>query len=205
VTRNRDYRDEISFFGATQRLDPGVPRNRMNLALALRRAGDSGGAQSHLRAATALWPGYTQARLLEAHLLQDAQRPAEALAVLRDGAPWAEGRAEFHYRVGLACDALKRPQEALRAYETASRLDPGFWPADLKAGVLSMRLGRSRAARAHLEKALRAARWRLPEGIYYLALAYRNLGMSRDEQRVRAVLRRAAPELAEAYRRGEPP
>ncbi|MBI5239501.1 MAG: tetratricopeptide repeat protein [Elusimicrobia bacterium] len=201
AARNADYRDELAFHQATDRLDPGVPRNHMNLALALQRAGQPRAAEEHLRRALSLWPGYNEARLLLAQTLLAQGRPGQALALLRAGLPWGQGRAGYQFKLGRAWELSGRPQQALDAYAAASRLDPAFWPADLRAGAVLLRLGRLRQARARLEQALRTTRWRLPEGIYHLALAYRGLGLAGQERRARAVLRQAAPTLAASYPR----
>ena len=96
---------------------------------------------------------------------------------------------------------LKKPQQALGAFDAAVQRDPTYWPADLRAGELLVRLGRFREARARLERALETTHWRLPEGIYYLALAHRGLGSPGPERRARAALRQAAPALAAVYPR----
>lgn len=199
--RNRDYRDELAFQQSTARSDPGVPRNQVNLALAFQSAGQAGRAEEHLRRALDLWPGYTQARLLLArHYLGDG-RADEALRLLQEGEAWGGRQADFQYRLGRTWTMLKRPQQALRAFDAAVRIDPTYWPADLRAGELLVRLGRFREARARLERALETTHWRLPEGIYYLALAHRGLGSSGPERRARAALRQAAPALAAVYPR----
>ena len=131
--------------------------------------------------------------------------PADALAELRAGLRWGGQRAEFQYRLGRAYAMLGRPRDAVAAYEAAAGSDPAFWPADLKAGELQVRLGRFREGSAHLKKALSTTRWGLPEGIYYLALAYRGMGRPRQAERTYAVLPRASPKLAAAYRAGTSP
>ena len=68
-----------------------------------------------------------------------------------------------------------------------------------------MRLGHLKEGSAHLKKALFTTRWQLPEGIYYLALAYRRMGMPERAERTYAVLRRASPRLAASYRTGSRP
>ncbi|MCX5793949.1 MAG: tetratricopeptide repeat protein [Elusimicrobia bacterium] len=204
-SRNRDYRDELAFYQATDRLDPGIPRNHVNLALTLQRAGQTRRAEAELRSAVRLWPGYTDARLLLAEQLMAQDRPADAMTELREGLPWGAKEAEFQYALGRAHEMSGRLREALAAYEAAAGCDPAYWSADLKAGELQVRLGRFKEGSAHLRQALATTRWGLPEGLYYLALAYRGLRMPRQAARTYAVLLRASPRLAAAYREGRSP
>ncbi|MDD5627560.1 MAG: tetratricopeptide repeat protein, partial [Elusimicrobia bacterium] len=205
VARNRDYRDELAFYQATDRRDPGIPRNQVNLALALQRSGRADQAEARLRTALRLWPGYTYARLLLADQLMARRRPAEAVTELRAGLAWGGKEAAFQYALGRAYELSGRLGPALTAYESAARCDPSFWPADLKAGRLQVSRGRFQEASAHLRRALAETRWGLPEGLYYLALADRGLGRPKQAARTYAVLLRASPKLAAAYRGGRPP
>jgi len=205
VSRNRDYRNELAFYQATDRLDCGIPRNHVNLALALQRAGQARQAEAHLRSALRLWPGYTQARVLLADHLMTRNHPSEALAELREGLRCTGTDARLHYGLGRVHAALGRPRDAVAAYEAALRSDPSLWAADLQAGALLVRLGHLKEGSAHLKKALFTTRWQLPEGIYYLALAYRRMGMPERAERTYAVLRRASPRLAASYRTGSRP
>jgi tetratricopeptide (TPR) repeat protein len=203
--RNQDYRDELAFYRATDKSDPGIPRNHVNLALALQRSGQARQAEAELRSALRLWPGYTQARLLLAEQLTAEDRSADAITELYEGMQWGEKEAEFQYGFGRAYAISGRLRQALTAYEAAAELDPSFWPADLEAGKLQVRLCRFKEGCTRLKQALSATRWRLPEGIYYLAMAYRGLRMSEQAERTYAVLLQASPRLAAIYRSGSNP
>ncbi|MBI3552007.1 MAG: hypothetical protein HY077_05760 [Elusimicrobia bacterium] len=108
LRRNRDYRDDLSFFLATQALDDGIPRVHFNLAQAYAYKDEPDLAQAQYLTGLRLWPEALKGRLEFARFLLDRDRPAEALAQL-------ETARRYH-------PDSARVSEALRGYQTRQAL-----------------------------------------------------------------------------------
>ncbi|MBI4351914.1 MAG: hypothetical protein HY550_10770 [Elusimicrobia bacterium] len=84
VRRGPEFRDPLALFSAAVARDPAVPRAQANLAAALLRKGDCGGAVSHSRTAAGLDPGNRQFLLRLAYNLAWCGRGGESALLLKD-------------------------------------------------------------------------------------------------------------------------
>jgi tetratricopeptide (TPR) repeat protein len=119
LRRNRDYRDDLSFFAATNAVDDGIPRVHFNLAQAYAYAGDDARAEAEYRRGAALWPDALQGRLRYARFLAARGRRAQALSELEELARRHPGHPLVASAVGEACAGLKTPRRP--CYDPAVR------------------------------------------------------------------------------------
>jgi tetratricopeptide (TPR) repeat protein len=104
-------------------LDPGLADAHLNLGRLDHEAGELGKAEMHYRRAVQSAPDDATAHFNLAVLLEDRDRPDEAIqayaqAIARD----PDGAADAHYNLGLLLEARGRRDEAMRHLMAARRL-----------------------------------------------------------------------------------
>lgn len=105
---------------------PLLPRLWLDRADTHRQRGDFVAAEADLRAALAINPGYLQAVMRLADVLEQASRPDEALAVVAQGLRHEPLYAPLHgYRADLLW-RMERRDEAFATLSQALRLDPEY-------------------------------------------------------------------------------
>ncbi|HEY8607671.1 MAG TPA: tetratricopeptide repeat protein [Noviherbaspirillum sp.] len=82
-------------------------------------------------------------------LLIDGGQFLEAYAVLQEGAAQCPRHALLRFNLGIACEDLDRPDEAIQAYGDALRLDPGLGDAHFNLARLHEALGHQARAIRH--------------------------------------------------------
>jgi tetratricopeptide (TPR) repeat protein len=87
-------------------------------------------------------------------LIDERDRPAEALPVLREALRISPDDADARYNLGLALLRLGRSAEARVAFEEALALTPADADARYMLGLALLRLGRHREAAGHFETVL---------------------------------------------------
>jgi len=103
VRRNRDYRDDFTFYRATELVDDHVPRVHLNLAQDYVYRNRPADAEREFRAGLELWPDSVRGRLLFADFLSAQGRAEEARAQIDEALKRAPGdTALLQARVALA-------------------------------------------------------------------------------------------------------
>jgi serine/threonine-protein kinase len=176
----------LKVFRRALELDPGDAEAWNRLGIALRRAGDLEGALVACRKAIELDPDFAAAWFFLGPALRDKGDLQEALTAHRKAIQLDPDEALFHHGLGaLLCDELQDYDGAIRAFETAIRLDPANGThysnlgnvhrvrGDLDAAIHAHRksvelapdngmvwacLGKTLAEQGDLERALRACR-----------------------------------------------
>jgi predicted CXXCH cytochrome family protein len=141
---------------ATQRYNADRPEARSNLGTFYGNQGDAAKAEEEIKAAIRLDPFFVPAYVNLADIYRATGRDPDGEHILREGLKVAPNSAILHHALGLALVRLKRSDEALRELERASTLDPGNPRFAYVYAVAMHSAGKSDAAIANLEKALRA-------------------------------------------------
>ncbi len=108
-------------------MDPDLAEARVNLGRLLHQAGDPAAAEVHYRAALALGPHATAAYDLGL-VLEDLQRPQDAIAAYRRAIEIDPGLADAHYNLARLLEATGDPQGALRHLAHCKRIVDGKRP-----------------------------------------------------------------------------
>ena len=128
LRRNVDWRENEGLLRSGVAHQPTNSKLHYNLGFVLAKSRvppEPAGAIRHLREARALEPALTEAACIEADVLRETGRPAEAVSVLRDAlaqvGPNAPAHRTHFANIGLgeALFALGRPDEALHSYSPA--------------------------------------------------------------------------------------
>ena len=146
-----DYAGAVQMFGqavttmerlGNRQLETAI---RINLAVALEKAGQAEEAEAELRRCVAGATDKRAARMLAGSLIRQ-RRYHEALEVLPND-------AVLHNDVGAKLDQSGRTQEALAAFERAVAIDPTLLSAQYNAGLMLVQLQRECGAIVFLEAA----------------------------------------------------
>jgi Flp pilus assembly protein TadD len=165
------WKDEQTFFAATQKAGGDSPRIRSNIATSRTRNGDLLGAEAVLRAAMADFPNASGLKFNLIHNLIRQQKPDEAQALIdelaRDDArshlPWTLEmmRAQVAVTSGDLDAAIDQVQRLVAAW-------PHRWDLVRLQSALLQRAGRDEAARAILHSYV-AKNWWHDEAVRQLA------------------------------------
>jgi tetratricopeptide (TPR) repeat protein len=154
VSRNENYRSELSIWGDTVAKCPGNQWSQVNLGMALYDQGRTTQALRHFEKSLQLAPDNFGAHndlglaLAKLGRLPEAVNQYETALRLRPTFP------EAHNDLGLALLELDRPAEALGHFETALRLNPGLATVCFNLGKTLAKLGRLEEAIARYEQAI---------------------------------------------------
>ena len=130
---------------------PENPRAHYNLSETWRRAGDAPGAETALRQAIALDPGYVDARVNLAGVLMAKGQPEQALAQLREAVRHAApGDVRARFNLGVTLGILGRMDEAARELAALVREAPREVEARIKLAFALHQLQRLDEARVQL-------------------------------------------------------
>jgi tetratricopeptide (TPR) repeat protein len=149
-------------------------RARLLLGLCYQEAGDKAAAERAWRDAVRRRPADPAARFYLARVEYLRARFEDAEASARLALKLGEPPARVYDLLGLIRAEQNDHDAALAAYEAALRADPGFADPYLNAGLLLLKLGRTREALARLSAAIRLNP-RSPEAFYQRARAYLEL------------------------------
>jgi Tfp pilus assembly protein PilF len=155
LQRNRVWADDLALWQDAAAKGPQMHRARLNLALALQRAGQTEAALRELRVGLALDPGYADGWAIAGTLLYDRGDVDGAEAAYRRALALSPGVAGVYHNLGnLLLSQRRDAVQAAAAYEQCLRLDPGFAPARNNLGQAYESLGRWEAARAQYRLAV---------------------------------------------------
>jgi tetratricopeptide (TPR) repeat protein len=113
--------------------------------------------------------------------LMGAKRHGEALELLQKMTAAHPGFAGGHNLLGTAYTHLGRPDDAVRAFNEAARLDPKDYGSFVAAGECLLVHGRAEEALAQLDRALRLKPWEV-RALALRTLALAGLGREDDEK-----------------------
>jgi tetratricopeptide (TPR) repeat protein len=200
VRRNRDFRDERSFYSATIAADPGVARAHLGLGLACLDAGDDACAEAEFRQTLRLFPQALAARFDLAELLNRRGRYTEESAELAKALQIAPRDPAVLDAVAVSDWRAGRRGEAAAALRTALQAAPDEPLTSELLGELLMDMGRDREAIANLRRTC----WKSETALYALSVALRRIGRGAEAERYLAKLGRLNPRLAAMARTPHP-
>ena len=154
VSRNEDYRSELSIWGDTVAKRPENRWGQCNLGLALSDQGRPAEALPHFERGLKLAPDDPGAHNDLGLALAKLGRRPEAVNQYEAALRLRPAFAEAHNNLGLALLELDRPDEALRHMETALRLRPGLPTVHFNMGKVLARMGRMEEAIARYKEAI---------------------------------------------------
>lgn len=79
---------------------------------------------------------------------------AEAIEAIHQAIAGAPARASFHYLLGFNLAAIRRDEEAIKAFEKVLSLNPNYALAHASLGNLYRKMGQEEKAQIHIKKAL---------------------------------------------------
>jgi tetratricopeptide (TPR) repeat protein len=155
VSRNEDYRSELSIWSDTVAKRPGNRWARCNLGMALYEQGRVAEALPHFERGLKLGPDDPAAHNDLGLALAKLGRLPEAVKQYETALRLLPRFAEAHNNLGLALSEMNRPAEGLSHLETALRLKPGLATVHFNLGNTLAQLGRLEEAMARFEQAIR--------------------------------------------------
>jgi tetratricopeptide (TPR) repeat protein len=170
----RDWTAAASAYREMIRLSKDDPHGHYNLAVALQNLGEIGPAIAEYREVIRLDSKDFKARSNLSGLLID-QKPAEAIALLREAVKNAPGEARMHYNLGFALAQTGDPKGAVAAFQDAVRLAPTDAVTRYQLGTLHFQQKQFKEAEAEFLKVTRLQ----PNNVN----AYINLGVARAGQK----------------------
>ncbi len=126
----------------------------LNLAEALRAAGDRREAEAHYRAALAVEPDLIEARAGLGHALRAWGDPQAALDHLRAAVELDRRDVRVHHSLAMTLSDLGRESEAIEHLRTILEIEPTYVEAHWGLGDLLARRGEVAAASGHFRAAL---------------------------------------------------
>jgi Flp pilus assembly protein TadD len=175
VSRNEDYRSEISIWSDTVAKQPGNARARNNLGLALDEHGQVTAAIAEYREALRCKPDYPAAWNNLGTSLQPLGESVEAVRCFENAIRFDPKYADAHSNLGFVLSQLGRPEEAIAHCERALQLRPDYAEAHNHWGLALGKMDRLPEAISHFEKALQL-KPRFPKALTNLGNARYNLG-----------------------------
>jgi len=141
LSRNRDYRSELSYFRATEMADGSVARVHLALAGVYEGLRQPAAAEAEFRAALRLWPRYRKAQLLFAGFLMDKGRAQESEALLRSAGALSPGDPVIALRLGVCLLEQGHAEQAMEPLRAA--LEETNWASPLALYHLALACRRS--------------------------------------------------------------
>lgn len=179
ITRNADWKDQLTLFSVTSVTSPSSAKVRYNLGVALEDAGRPEEALREYLAAVSIKPLDAKSHLNAGLLLGKMDRAAEASMHL-DQASRIDGSLPHVFTsLGAALTRLGNNEKAAAAFAEAVRRDPDDAIAHYNFGTLRLMMGDPVGSIPHLEKA-RVLNPDEPDGRFQLGLAYLQAGRARD-------------------------
>jgi len=178
VSRNADWKDQLTLFGVTVSTSPRSAKAHYNYGVALEEAGRPEEALGQYLAALAIREDDAKSQYNAGLLLARMGRSAEALEHVQRAARLDPDLPGVHNTLGAICSDLGRTADAEAAFRETMRRDP--LPADRHAalynlGTLMLATGRADRSIEPLEQA-RAIDPDDPDSRYQLGLAYLRTG-----------------------------
>lgn len=129
------------------RVDPSIPTAFANLAAGLQKKGDVAGAIRVLEEGIAHSPKSAYLHLVLARILEGAQEPTRAQALLAQAVELEPGNVDAWTRLGALCFQANEPKRAAECYERVLAIQPTSWQhaADLAQILTRVPGGRPRA------------------------------------------------------------
>jgi len=154
VVRNRDWRDDRTFYQRTLALSPDSYVMHTDLGNLYWKQGQSSPAEQEWRTAAQLSPGAVEALDNLGSLLTSEQRYDEALADLEQALQLVPTDPFVHRDLGDLYKQLGRTQEAEQEYKTAVKLAPFDPRAHTRLGQFYLDRGRFREAESQFRNSL---------------------------------------------------
>jgi tetratricopeptide (TPR) repeat protein len=120
--------------------------------------GLSGTARAAYERALALDPGHAAARINLGRLLHEAGELQAAESVYREGVTRAGNDAVLLFNLGVLLEDMRRPAEAIAAYESALRADPRFADCHYNLALAYEAAGNAQGAIRHMGEYRKLAR-----------------------------------------------
>ena len=159
ISRNGDYRDQLTFFEQTARHAPWSYRAYSELGVAYRRVGDFKHAEEAIRKALVLNPTDGYAYINYGVLADDQGKSQEAEARYTKALQLSlEGieKGAAYFNLGAVRASQRRWQEAVQFYEKAIAVDPaGIMQAYVNIAYAYWELGEKEKALQSLERGLK--------------------------------------------------
>jgi len=153
ASNSGDYSRALGHYQEILKLDPEhvmTYLNRGNVLNALKRYDE---AETAYRKTLALNPYYVFGSVALAKLYLSTGKPAQAVEVLKKVLEWYGGDSEVRVYLGLAYGFQKKFHRAVKEFETALKLDPGYAPAHYYLGIQYRKIDPAKAKK-HLQKYL---------------------------------------------------
>ena len=198
VTRNADWKDQLTLFSVTTLTSPSSAKAHYNLGVVLEDAGRPEDALREYLKAISIKPFDAKSQLNAGLILAKMDRIAEASMHL-DQASRIDGNLPHVYTsLGAAFSRLGRNDEAAEAFLAALQRDPGDAIAHYNLGTLRLMMGDPGGSIPHLESA-RDLNPTEPDGRFQLGLAYLRAGRPRDAIPELSKALELSPDLAAAH------
>jgi Tfp pilus assembly protein PilF/class 3 adenylate cyclase len=181
--------EEAECYRRALALRPGYAEAHNNLAVLLKRRGDTDAAAHHYQQAIGEWPQYAEAHYNYAILLEELRETDAASQQYLNALHWRPDYPDAHHRYANLSVARGQTEEAQRHYQEALRLRPGDAEAHSNYAILLERIEQPDVAEQHYREALRL---RPDYGEVHYNLAVFLEGQNRldeAEQHYRAALR----------------
>jgi predicted Zn-dependent protease len=133
----------------------GWPTNELRLAWLHLLAGDDAAVEERIRGALARLPDNTRARVDYAAFLLARDRPADALAPLREAEALAPRDPDVLHTLGRALALTGDPAAASETYERLLELVPDSWQLHFEAGFVAQRAGQPARVAEHMGEVVR--------------------------------------------------
>ncbi len=153
--RNGDYRTELSIWTDTVAKRPQSAVARVNLGIALDKAGRLAGATDQFRQATQIDPAYAEAHYNLGVALAKTGLTAAAIGEFETAVRLRPDYAEAYYNLGTCLGQTGRVSEAIAQLKEAVRLRPDYAEAHKNLGLALYQAGRIPEAMAEFQETLR--------------------------------------------------
>jgi len=154
VSRNEDYRSDLTLWTDTVAKLPDQARGHYNLGVALGDAGRATAGLEELQEALRLNPNYPEAYDSIGIILAKSGRGPEAIADYAEALRLRPRFSDAHYNLGTALGVAGRYDEAVAEFRAALRIQPEFAEAEDNLGEALARMGQFGEALPHFAKAV---------------------------------------------------